>query len=130
MKLGNNWRLREGNEATNLSKVVRTSATTKIVSNAILTGFLKPMYVEMFVVKMEDDRKRDKDSEDVFSSISTVTDIVNSLETVWKITVSDRQAVEDADREDGSVITSRIKLWKLNQLGLSFFLRQKSDLLC
>ncbi|KAF7849882.1 hypothetical protein BT93_L0168 [Corymbia citriodora subsp. variegata] len=122
-KLGKHWRPMEGNEATSLSKVVRTSATTKTVSNAIVTGFLKPTHVDIFVVKVEDRRKRYTDSEEAFSSISAITDIVNSLETACRIMVGDQQAVEDANREDGSVKTARIKLWKLNQLGLSFFLR-------
>ncbi|KAI6699670.1 hypothetical protein NL676_013994 [Syzygium grande] len=120
----------EENEATNLSKVVKTSATTKTVSNAIVSGFLKAMHIDIFVVKVKDRHERYTDFEEAFSSISAITDIVNSLETLSKITVSDRQAVEDADREDGSVNKSPLKLWKLNQLGLSFFLRQKSDLLC
>ncbi|KAL3721633.1 hypothetical protein ACJRO7_034037 [Eucalyptus globulus] len=68
-KLGNNWRLMEGNEATSLSKVIRTSATTKIVSNAILTGFLKPVHVETFIVKMKDQGRRDVDAEDALYSI-------------------------------------------------------------
>ncbi|KAI6699667.1 hypothetical protein NL676_013991 [Syzygium grande] len=79
----------EGNEATSLSKVARTSATTKTVSNAIVAGFLKPAHVDIFVLKMEDRNERYTDSEEAFSSISAITDIVNSLETVWKITVGD-----------------------------------------
>ncbi|KAI3441106.1 uncharacterized protein J3R85_002781 [Psidium guajava] len=79
---------------------------------------------------MADRHRRYTDSEEAFSSISAITDIVNSLEAVWRMTAGDRQALEDADREDGSVKTSRIKLWKLNQLGLAFFLRQKPKLLC
>ncbi|KAI6699666.1 hypothetical protein NL676_013990 [Syzygium grande] len=43
-KLGKNWRLMKGNPTTSLAKVVRTSATTKTVSNAIVAGFLKPTH--------------------------------------------------------------------------------------
>ncbi|KAL3721628.1 hypothetical protein ACJRO7_034032 [Eucalyptus globulus] len=125
-KPGENWRLMEGNEATSLSKVVRTSATTKTVSNAVVTGFLKPTHVDIFAVKVQDRHERYTDSEEAFASIAAITDIVNSLETVGKITVGDGQAVEAAGGEDGSVRTARIRLWKLNQLGLSFFLRQNS----
>ncbi|KAI6699543.1 hypothetical protein NL676_013867 [Syzygium grande] len=79
----------EGNEVTSLSKVVRTSVTTKTVSNAIVASFLKPVHVDIFVVKVEDRHERCTDSKEAFSSISAITDIVNSLETVWKITVGD-----------------------------------------
>ncbi|KAF8024067.1 hypothetical protein BT93_F1315 [Corymbia citriodora subsp. variegata] len=123
-KLGNNWRLMEGNEAKSLSKVARTSAATKIVTNAILTGFLKPMHVETFVVKVVDQGRRHIDSEDAFSSISAVTNIVNSFGTVREITVGDPQIPEDAREEDGSEMTSRIKFWKLNQLGVAHFLQR------
>ncbi|KAL3721631.1 hypothetical protein ACJRO7_034035 [Eucalyptus globulus] len=128
-KLGNNWRLMEGNAATSLSKVFRTSATTKIVSNAILTGFLKPVHVETFIVKMKDQGRRDVDAEDALSSISAATDIVNSLGKVWGITIGDLQVPEDARREEGPETMSQIKLWKLNQLGVALFLRHNSKLL-
>ncbi|KAI6699664.1 hypothetical protein NL676_013988 [Syzygium grande] len=72
-----------------LSNVARTSATTKTVSNAIVAGFLKPAHVDIFVLKVEDRNERYTDSEEAFSSISAITDIVNSLETIWKITVGD-----------------------------------------
>jgi len=52
------------------------------------------------------------------------------METFCKVTTSDQQALEGADREDGPMKTTRIKSWKLNQLGLSFFLHQKLKLLC
>ncbi|KAF7849880.1 hypothetical protein BT93_L0166 [Corymbia citriodora subsp. variegata] len=129
-KLGKNWQLMEGNTATSLSKVMRTSATVKTMSNAMVAGFLKPMHVDNYVAKVADRHKRYTSSEEAFSSISAITDVVNSLEMAWKIIAGDQQALEDADREDGSVKISRIKLWKLNQLGLAFFLRQKSNLLC
>ncbi|KAF7849881.1 hypothetical protein BT93_L0167 [Corymbia citriodora subsp. variegata] len=130
VKLGNNWRLMEGNPAASLSKVLRTSATTKTMSNAIVTGFLKPTHVDNYVVRIEDRHKRYTNFEEAFSSISAITDIVNSLETIWEVTAGNQQALEEADKEDGSAKTSWIKLWKLNQHGLAFFLRQKLRLLC
>ncbi|KAL3721630.1 hypothetical protein ACJRO7_034034 [Eucalyptus globulus] len=120
----------EGNPATSLSIIMRTSAPTKTVSKAIVAGFLKPPHIDNYVVRMTDQHKRYTDSEEAFSSISAITDIVHSLETVWKVTASYQQALEGADREDGPVKTTQIKSWKLNQLGLSLFLCQKLKLLC
>lgn len=89
-----------GNQDSGLLKVLRTSAATKMVSSAILTGSLRSKHIDI-----QDMRPQDKcDNENVsvidqqaFPSISVFSNLVEALEIAWVISSGNSHLLKEKE---------------------------------
>lgn len=117
-----------GSQASGLLRALRTSASTKTVGNAILSGALKAMHIEI-----QDLRPQQKCSEQenyqsiifqqAFPSICVFSNLVEAVEVAWVVANGESHLLKEKLHRDVKELVG-FKIWRLNEKGLVAFMEK------
>ncbi|KAK3212004.1 hypothetical protein Dsin_016710 [Dipteronia sinensis] len=118
-----------GDQESSKLKVDRTSAFTKMVGDAILSGSLKPNHIDIQDMKPKqkcgDSGISATNSEQAFASISLFTNLVEALELFWVIAHGKSHLLKEKNTNLKELVG--FKMWRLNQLGIAAFMKKLSS---
>ncbi|OWM82248.1 uncharacterized protein LOC116208868 [Punica granatum] len=127
-----------GNSAvSNLLRAIRTCAATRIIADAMLTGFLKSIHISILDTRRLRERARRIHvigSEEASASIEVVSNIVQALEMIWMQSTSPENSSQGhlATELQGELVSIPprqlpFKHWKLNEAGMSIFVHNPTN---
>ncbi|KDO41159.1 hypothetical protein CISIN_1g041126mg [Citrus sinensis] len=115
-----------GNQDSGLLKVLRTSAATKMVSNAILTGSLRSRHIDIQDMRPQDKCNNENVSaiyQQAFPSISVFNNLVEAVEIAWVISSGDSHLLKEKKIGELKVLVG-FQIWRLNQEGIVAFVEK------